>query len=151
MARPRRLLTLAFVALMVVLGVPGTSGAQVETVNQSALGCPVGGVAADNPGLSSVRVGGALRPPAKVYNENPMYPDDARTLGVQGVVIIEALIGVDGAVHDACVLRSIPLLDQAAIDAVTQWRFEPVYLNGVPQAVMMTVTVNFTLPREDPR
>ena len=148
MARLRRLAALAFVALIVVLGVPSASSAQVDTVNQGALGCPVGGVAADNPGLSTVRVGGAVSPPAKVFNATPIYPDDAKTVGVQGVVIIEALVGVDGAVQDACVLRSIPLLDQAAVDAVNQWRFEPTHLNGLPQAIVMTVTVNFTLSEQ---
>ena len=145
MARLRRLAALAFVALIVVLGMPLTSSAQADAVNQSALGCPVGGIANDHPGLSLVRVGGAIGPPAKVFNATPIYPDDAKTVGVQGVVIIEALIGTDGTVQDACVLRSIPLLDQAAIDAVTQWRFEPTHLNGQPQAIVLTVTVNFTL------
>jgi protein TonB len=64
---------------------------------------------------------------------------------VQGVVIIEATIDTEGRVRNAFVLRSIPLLDQAALDAVRQWEFEPVQLNGVPKPVIMTVTVNFTL------
>ena len=58
---------------------------------------------------------------------------------------IEATIGPDGAVKDAKVLRSIPLLDQAALDAVRQWVFTPTLLNGVPVPVIMTVTVQFTL------
>ena len=65
--------------------------------------------------------------------------------GTQGVVIIEATIGPDGRVKEAKVLRSIPLLDQAALDAVKQWQFTPTLLNGVPVPVIMTVTVNFTL------
>jgi hypothetical protein len=52
---------------------------------------------------------------------------------------------VDGKVADAKVLRSIPLLDSAALDAVRQWEFTPTLLNGVPVPVIMTVTVNFTL------
>ena len=62
-----------------------------------------------------------------------------------GVVIIEATIGPNGAVQEAKVLRSIPLLDAAALDAVRQWTFTPTTLNGVPVPVIMTVTVNFTL------
>ena len=46
---------------------------------------------------------------------------------------------------DARILRSIPLLDQAALDAVRQWEYSPTLLNGVPVPVIMTVTVNFTL------
>ena len=64
---------------------------------------------------------------------------------MSGVVILEAVIGVDGRVADAKVLRSIPLLDQAAVDAVRQWVYTPTLLNGVPVPVIMTVTVNFTL------
>ena len=56
-----------------------------------------------------------------------------------------ATIGPDGRVKDAKVLRSIPLLDQAALDAVKQWQFTPTLLNGVPVPVIMTVTVQFTL------
>jgi len=60
-------------------------------------------------------------------------------------VIIEATIGVDGRVLDAKVLRSIPLLDAAALEAVKQWVYTPTTLNGQPVPVIMTVTVNFTL------
>jgi protein TonB len=64
---------------------------------------------------------------------------------VSGLVIIEATINAEGNVSDARVLRSIPMLDQAALDAVKQWRFTPTLLNGAPVPVIMTVTVNFTL------
>jgi TonB family protein len=74
-----------------------------------------------------------------------VYPKIAQSARVQGVVILEATIGPDGSVQDAKVLRSIPLLDQAAVDAVKQWQFAPTLLNGAPVPVIMTVTVNFTL------
>ena len=80
----------------------------------------------------------------------PVYPQTARDAGVQGVVILEIVIGEDGAVANARVLRSIPLLDQAALDAVRQWRYEPTLLNGVPTSVIMTATVNFSLPPSSP-
>jgi periplasmic protein TonB len=70
---------------------------------------------------------------------------------VQGVVIIELVIATDGTVGEAWVLRSIPLLDQAALDAVVEWRYEPTLLNGAPVEVIATVTVNFTLPEEEQR
>jgi TonB family protein len=60
-------------------------------------------------------------------------------------VILEAVIDAAGNVSSAKVLRSIPLLDQAAIDAVMQWQYTPTLVNGVPSPVIMTVTVNFTL------
>jgi protein TonB len=64
---------------------------------------------------------------------------------VQGVVILEAVIGEDGTVQNVRVLRSKPLLDDAAVEAVRQWRFTPTLLNGQPVPVVMTVTVAFTL------
>ncbi len=92
-----------------------------------------------------VRVGGNIKPPTKIRDVRPIYPADAQAAGVTGVVIIEATIDPAGRVSDAKVLRSIPILDQAAIDAVRQWEFEPTLLNGAPVPVIMTVTVNFTL------
>ena len=91
------------------------------------------------------RIGGMVKPPTKIKDVRPEYPPAAQQARVSGVVIIEVRIGTDGAVEDAQVLRSIPLLDQAALDAVRQWRFTPTLLNGVPTAVIMTVTVNFTV------
>jgi TonB family protein len=92
-----------------------------------------------------VRVGGNIRPPVKTQSAEPVYPPTAIAAGIQGVVILEITIGTDGAVSNARVLRSIPLLDQAALDAVRQWRYEPTLLNGAPTPVIMTATVNFAL------
>jgi protein TonB len=92
-----------------------------------------------------VRVGGAVREPQKTRHVSPVYPAIAQAARVQGIVIVEATIGVDGRLINARVLRSIPLLDQAALEAVRQWEFTPTLLNGVPVPVIMTVTVNFTL------
>jgi protein TonB len=65
--------------------------------------------------------------------------------GVQGAVIVEAVIDGNGSVAATRVVRSIPLLDQAALDAVKQWKFTPALLNGAPTPVVVTMTVNFTL------
>jgi protein TonB len=97
------------------------------------------------PPAAPIRVGGNIKTPSKVKDVKPVYPPIAQSARVQGVVIIEATIGPDGRVKDAKVLRSIPLLDQAALDAVKQWVYSPTLLNGVPVPVIMTVTVNFTL------
>ena len=90
-----------------------------------------------------VRVGGNIRTPPRTVDAAPVMPEVARQAGIRGVVILEIIIGVDGKVTDAKVLRSIPLLDQAAIDAARQWRYEPTLLNGAPVPVIMTATVNF--------
>ena len=92
-----------------------------------------------------VRPGGDLRSPTRIKNVQPVYPAIAQAARVQGTVIVEAIIGTDGKVRDARVLRSIPLLDQAAVEAVRQWEYTPSRLNGVPVPVLMTVTVTFTL------
>jgi TonB family protein len=92
---------------------------------------------------AAVRVGGKIEPPIKMNDVKPVYPAIAKNAGVTGAVVIEATIGADGKVIDAKVLRSIPLLDQAALDAVRQWEYRPTFLNGVAVPVIMTVTINF--------
>jgi protein TonB len=92
-----------------------------------------------------IRPGGSVRPPAKIVHVAPQYPQIARASRVQGIVIIEATIDSRGNVESTVVLRSIPLLDQAALDAVRQWKFTPTLLNGIAVPVIMTVTVNFEL------
>jgi TonB family protein len=97
------------------------------------------------PPEAPVRVGGSVKPPAKIRDVNPVYPEEARAARVQGVVILEIVVDTLGQVSSARVLRGIPLLENAAVDAVRQWLFEPTHLNGVPVPIIMTVTVNFTL------
>jgi protein TonB len=95
---------------------------------------------------SAVRVGGKIKPPVKIKDVPPVYPAIAKTAKVSGVVIIEATIGADGNVADTKVLRSVPMLDQAALDAVQQWEYTPSTQDGKPIPVVMTVTVNFATP-----
>jgi TonB family protein len=94
-------------------------------------------------GNGAVRVGGPVRPPKKIADVRPAMPEDAARTGIRGIVIIEVTIDVDGTVKDARVLRSIPMLDVAALDAVRQWRFEPTVIDGRALPVVMTVTVQF--------
>ena len=92
-----------------------------------------------------VRVGGDIRPPVKLADVRPIYPEAARDAGVQGVVIMEVRIATDGSVADATIVQSVPMLDDAALEAVRQWRYQPTLLNGEHVEVMMTVTINFTV------
>ena len=94
--------------------------------------------------LAPVRIGGQIKAPKKIKDVKPVYPAIAQSARVAGAVTIEATIGPDGKVIDAKVVRSIPLLDQAALDAVRQWEYTPTLLNGVPVPVLVTVTINFT-------
>lgn len=92
-----------------------------------------------------IRVGGTISRPERIHAVPPVYPPIAQAAHVEGTVVLEAIIGADGAVRDVRVLRSIPLLDYAASEAVRQWLFTPTRLNGDPVPVVMTVTVTFRL------
>lgn len=78
----------------------------------------------------------------------PAYPETARAAGVEGEVEVLAVIGPDGQVKDAAILKSVPLLDQAAIEAVRQYVFEPALRDGVPVESSMKLSLTFTLPAE---
>jgi len=93
----------------------------------------------------TVRVGGDIRPPLKMKNVAPVYPQIAITSHTQGVVILEATIGTDGKVKDTKVIRSIKQLDDAAITAVRAWEYKPTLVSGKAVQVIMTIPVNFTL------
>jgi protein TonB len=99
------------------------------------------------PSTGPVHLHAGMQAPVKIVNVDPIYPSMAQTARVKGVVILEAVIDEHGGVTSVKVLRSIQLLDQAAVDAVRKWRFTPARLNGEPVPVVMTVTVNFELDR----
>lgn len=124
-----------------------SSGGTVEGgISGGVAGGIVGGLPAEPPPpVQAIRVGGNIKEPTKVKNVAPVYPDIAKQARVQGIVILECTISPQGQVTDVKVLRGIPLLDQAGIDAVKQWQYTPTLLNGVPVPVIMTVTVNFRL------
>jgi protein TonB len=94
---------------------------------------------------SPVRAIGEIKEPRLVRKVDPVYPEIARQARVAGTVILEATTDISGRVATVKVLRSIPLLDQAAIDAVRQWVYEPMIINGRPRGVIFTVTVRFEL------
>ena len=95
------------------------------------------------PAVRVVRVGGDVRAPQKLRHVAPVYPQIAAQARITGTVILEATISPEGAVVDVRVLRSVPLLDAAAVDALRQWRYDPPLLNGTPVAVLLTVTLRF--------
>lgn len=131
----------------------GMAGARFEQGTFSTqdflhtVGGRAGAVAPPDPPApgAPIRVGGNVALPRKIKNVEPIYPPIAQSARVQGVVIMEIVIDASGHVGDVRVLRSIPLLDQAAIDAVKQWEFEPIRLNGNAVPVIMTATVQFSL------
>jgi TonB family protein len=84
--------------------------------------------------------------PEIIRREPPVYPDLAREAGVAGTVMVQALAGKDGRVKDTRVVRSIPMLDAAAVAAVRQYVFKPALSNNKPVAVWVAVPVKFSLP-----
>jgi protein TonB len=92
-----------------------------------------------------VRVGGQIKEPELTHRVEPVYPDIAVLAKVTGTVILEAMVGEDGTVQSVKVLRSAKFLDGAAIDAVKQWRYKPLVLNGVPSPFVLTVTLTFSI------
>lgn len=83
--------------------------------------------------------------PEAVTRVAPNYPDLAREAGVDGTVLVQALVGKDGKVKDVKVVKSIPMLDDAARAAVRSWVFKPALSNNKPVAVWVAVPVRFSL------
>jgi periplasmic protein TonB len=130
----------------VVGGVPGgVPGGQMNGV--------IGGIISSTPAAipkvatpQRVRVSAGVTQGLKVKNVNPVYPQMAKIARVQGPVVLAAVIGKDGTIQNLHVLSTAsPLLNQAAIDAVKEWRYRPYILNGEPVEVDTQITVNFTL------
>jgi protein TonB len=89
-----------------------------------------------------------MTPPEVIVRVQPRYTEAARKAGVQGTVIVEAIIDEQGRVTNLRVMKSLPMgLDQAATDAVRQWRFKPALLNTRPVKIFWTLTVYFQLQR----
>ncbi len=98
----------------------------------------------------ALRAIGSIQPPRLIKEVVPIYPPAATQAGVEGIVILEAQTDIYGRVMNIKVLRSIPLLDQAAIESVRQWVYEPAVIDGKPRSIIFTVTVRFTLKDAKP-
>jgi protein TonB len=94
------------------------------------------------------KIGGPVKAPSRVGT--PQYPADALAAGIEGVVIAEIVVNEAGNVAEAKILRSVPLLDEAALNAVRLWQYAPTVVNGQAVPVRMTVTVNFSQTRNPP-
>ncbi len=134
-------------AVGVVGGVPGgLPGGQAGGV----LGGIIGGVGSNLPpppkeSPKRIRVGGQVQTAKLVNKVTPLYPALAKQARIQGTVRLQAIIAKDGSVVELQVVSGHPLLVQAALDAVRQWRYHPTLLNGEPVEVVTTVDVIFTL------
>ena len=132
-------------AMGVVGGLPGG-------IPGGQMGGVIGGIISGTPvavpkvAVQRVRVSQGVTQGLVIHKVNPTYPQMAKIARVQGNVVLAAIIGKDGTIQNLHVVQSSsPLLNQAAIDAVKQWRYKPYILNGEPVEVDTTVTVTFTL------
>ncbi|MGB2906138.1 MAG: M56 family metallopeptidase [Candidatus Aminicenantaceae bacterium] len=125
-------------------GVEGkTTGGVVGGVEGGVSGGIEGGVATGGSSKPPLRIEHDIKPPKQLKTVSPIYPKEAKKAGIEGVVILEVTTDVFGRVREVKVLRSIPELDQAAIDAVKQWVYEPMLIDGEPRETIFTVTCRF--------
>lgn len=102
-------------------------------------------------GVSPHRVGGDVKAPRVIRRVEPVYPDEAREAGISGVVILEVIIDKTGRLRSVEVLKGLRSgIDQAAVNAVKQWTFEPATLNGEPVDVFFNLSLNFRLDKPKP-
>jgi len=92
---------------------------------------------------TAVRVGGAIHSPKKIKDVAPVYPAIAKSNRIGGTVEVELTVGPDGKVVATRVLKSVPVLNQAALDAVEQWEDTPTRVKGVAVPVILNVAINF--------
>ncbi len=129
----------------------GVEGGVPGGVEGGVPGGVVGGIVsglpqeAPPPPVRVVRVGGQIKEPKKIRNVAPVYPELAVQSRVTAIVILEAEVDTRGQVRAVKILRGHPLFDEAAMEAVRQWRYQPLLLNGEPTAFLVTVTMNFNL------
>jgi protein TonB len=123
----------------------GVPGGVEGGVAGGVVGGVVGGVLGDVPAARPVRVGGNVKEPRKLRGGPPVYPALARQARIQGVVVLDCLVDTRGRVTEVHVVGGVPLLQDAAIDAVRQWIYTPTLVNGVPVPVQLIVTVTFRI------
>jgi protein TonB len=133
------------------LGVEGGVPGGVEGgVPGGVVGGVVGGLPSEAPPPPAkvVRIGGQIKEPKRIRYVQPVYPDLAVQSRVSALVILEAEVDVRGFVRAVKLLRGHPLFDEAAMEAVKQWRYQPLLLNGEPTGFVLTVTINFNLQQK---
>ena len=118
-----------------------------ETVNVVAKAPPAAPTDTRSGPPRRIRVGGNVQATKLVHQVNPIYPERAQAQGIQGIVLLEAVVSKDGSIGAMRVLNKLtdPELVDAAVEAVKKWRYEPTLLNGQPIEVVTTITVNFRL------
>jgi TonB family protein len=120
-----------------------------ETVTIMAASLPAGPAGASaTQKRQPIRIGGNVQLPKLIHKVDPLFPVEARQQGIEGIVMLQVYIGLSGEVLDTRVIKGRPPLDDAAIEAVRQWRYSPYLLNGEPQLGITTVTLIFKLDKQ---
>ena len=132
----------------VVGGVPGgvPGGAMGGVLGSVMSSVPTAVPKAATP--QRVRVSQGVSQGLLIHKVQPQYPPLARQARIQGVVVLQALIGKDGSIQNLHVVSGHPMLTNSALEAVKEWKYKPYYLNGEPVEVETTINVNFTLSGE---
>ena len=125
----------------------GVPGAVLSEVLGSPRTAPVLAKAPAPTPVTRIRVASRVAEANLIHDVAPTYPPEAGRARVEGTVVLDAVIGKDGTVRDVRVKSGVPVLAQAATDAVKQWRYRPYLLNGEPIEVDSQITINFTLSR----
>jgi periplasmic protein TonB len=134
----------------VVGGVPGGvvggfGGGTFSAMLNSAPSVPVLAKSPDPTPVKRIRVASRVVEANLIHDVPPQYPPEAGRARLEGAVVLMAVIGQDGSVKDVRVESGLPVLAQAAIDAVRQWRYKPYLIDGEPVEVDSRITINFTL------
>ena len=134
----------------VVGGVPGglIGGAPIGVLSEvlgSTRSVPVPAKTADAVPVKRIRVAARVVEANLIHDVTPQYPPEAGRARIEGTVVLLATIGADGSVKDVRVESGLPILAQAAIDAVRQWRYKPYMIDGQPVEVDSRITINFNL------
>jgi TonB family protein len=125
-------------------GIPSSLRSQLASTTPEASGAkPVESAMSS---IEPVNLPASALPELAAQPVQPLYPDSAKASGQRGSVVLQVLIGRDGAVQDAKFLQGSLVFARAAIDAVRQWQFKPYTLNGRPVSVQSTITLNFKPP-----
>jgi TonB family protein len=144
MSTTRTLLTSLTVALVVLFATSYSARAfPLVQANPANSGTPTD--AQPDWAKGVIRLGDKLPMPKVVKKVNAVYPEEAKAAKVEGDVQVEVRIDADGRIRNARVTKSVPMLDQAALDAVKQWEFQPPLLNGKPVPVLADINIRFTL------
>ncbi len=149
MSRTRRSLATAIAAVSLLL--VGAAGAAAfpfgdDPQPPAAKAAPAKGISVAADDSDVLKVGGDVKEPVQISRVQPVYPEEARKNGIQGIVKLSAVIDAKGTVTKVEPIESPdPTLAAAAVDAVKKWTYKPATLKGKPVKVIMTITVSFKL------